>query len=108
MLNSRKRTYVRVHSLDLLPGGCSKDLDNLDQLIDTRFTREEGLSQHQFSHHTSCRPNICESALDSSFGFVKPTNGGCVVGSAKDQFGSSVVSRTDIADVWFTGNEDFG
>lgn len=36
------------------------------------------------------------------------TNVGHVVGGTKDQFWSSVVSRADIADIWFAGDQDLG
>lgn len=45
---------VRVHSSNLLAGGCPQHLDNFDELIDTRFTGEERLTKHQFCHDAAC------------------------------------------------------
>lgn len=45
---------VGVHRLNLLPRRCSQNLDDLNQLIDSALSREEGLSQHQLGHNTSC------------------------------------------------------
>lgn len=44
---------VGVHSLDLFPSWCSKDLDDLNQLINSALSREQGLTQHQLCHDTS-------------------------------------------------------
>lgn len=86
-------THVRVHGPDLFPGGSTENLDDLHQLIDTRLSREERLAKHQLGHHTTRRPNI---------------DVGSVVCSAKDELRGTVVARADVADVWFTGNEDLG
>lgn len=45
--------YIRVHGLDLVPRGCTQHLDDLDQLVNSRLSWEERLSQHQFGHDTS-------------------------------------------------------
>ena len=50
---------VGVHSPNLLPSGRTQDLDDLDQLVDTRFTGEERLSQHQLCHDATRRPYVC-------------------------------------------------
>jgi len=39
---------------------------------------------------------------------VELTNIGHVVGGTEDQLWSSVVSRADIADIWFTRDQDLG
>ena len=44
---------VGVHSPDLLAGWCAKNFDDFDELVDTRFTGEEGLAQHQLRHDTA-------------------------------------------------------
>ena len=49
---------VRVHGLDLLLGGSSKDLNDFNQLVDTTFTRENRLSKHKLSDDTADRPHI--------------------------------------------------
>ena len=44
---------IRVHRLDLVPRWRPQNLDNFDQLIDPTFTRKEGLTEHEFRHHTT-------------------------------------------------------
>lgn len=41
-LNLRELVFhiVRIHRLDLLPGGRTKNFDDLDQLIDAAFARK--------------------------------------------------------------------
>ena len=46
-------THVGVHGLDLIPRWGTQDLDDLYQLVDTRLSREEGLTEHQFGHYTT-------------------------------------------------------
>lgn len=59
-LNLREFVFhvVRVHRLDLLSRWRSQNLDDFDQLINSAFTREEGLAEHEFRHHTTGRPNV--------------------------------------------------
>src|SRR5690242_4155109 len=49
---------VRVHGTDLVSCGCAENLDDLDKLVDTRFTWEQRLSKHEFSHDTTGRPYV--------------------------------------------------
>lgn len=49
---------VWVHSLNLLFGRSSQDLNNLNQLIHTTFSGEYRLSKHQLCNHTPYRPNV--------------------------------------------------
>ena len=51
-------SVVRVHLFDLLSGWGAEDFDDLDQLIDTAVARKDGLTEHQFSQHTTSRPNV--------------------------------------------------
>lgn len=53
---------VRVHGSDLFSGWSPENLDDLDELIDTRLSWEERLTQHQLGHHATSRPDICKSA----------------------------------------------
>lgn len=50
---------VRVHGANLLTGRSSEDFDNLNELVNARFAREEGLSEHQFCHDAASGPNVC-------------------------------------------------
>jgi hypothetical protein len=50
---------VGVHGANLLPSRRAENFDDLNQLVNTRFTREQRLAKHQFSHNTSSGPNIC-------------------------------------------------
>lgn len=43
---------IGVHGANLLPSRGAEHLDDFHQLVNARFPREEGLAQHQFSHHT--------------------------------------------------------
>ena len=49
---------VRIHGLDLFPGGRAQHFDDLDQLINPTLTWEQGLTEHQLGHNASRRPNI--------------------------------------------------
>lgn len=49
---------VRVHRLDLLARRRAEHLDDLDELVDARLSREEGLAQHQLGHHTPGGPYV--------------------------------------------------
>ena len=49
---------VRVHGANLVPCRCAKNLDDFDELVDTRLTRKEWLSKHELSHDTAGRPYI--------------------------------------------------
>lgn len=49
---------IRVHGTDLVPRRSSQDLDDLDQLINSRLAREQRLTQHEFGHDTSSGPYI--------------------------------------------------
>lgn len=41
---------VGVHGTDLIPSRSTKHLDNLDQLVNTRFSGEQGLTEHELGH----------------------------------------------------------
>lgn len=49
---------IGVHGANLFPSRGAKNLDDLHQLVNSRFTREEGLPQHQLGHHAASRPHI--------------------------------------------------
>lgn len=49
---------VGVHGANLVASRSSQDLDDLDQLVNTRLTREQGLAEHELSHDTTSRPDI--------------------------------------------------
>lgn len=49
---------VGVHGSDLLASWGSKNLDDLNELVNARFTREERLSEHQFRHNATSGPDI--------------------------------------------------
>jgi hypothetical protein len=50
---------VGVHGADLVASGSSQDLNNLDQLVNTRLTGEQRLTKHELSHNTASGPDIC-------------------------------------------------
>ena len=49
---------VGVHGADLFSSWGAQNLDDFHQLVNARFTGEEGLSKHQFRHHATSGPNI--------------------------------------------------
>lgn len=83
---------IRIHSFNLLSRRRAEYLDNLHELIDTRLSWEQRLSQHQFRHHTTRRPDIDVSG---------------VVCRSKDQLGRPVVPRTNIRYIWLSLDENF-
>lgn len=50
---------VGVHGANLLPSRRSENFDDLNQLVNTRFTGEQRLTKHQLGHDTSSGPHIC-------------------------------------------------
>ena len=84
---------VRVHGANLIPGWGSKNLDDLDKLIDTGLSWEEWLSEHQLCHNTARRPHV---------------NFCGVVRRAEDQLWCSVVSGADVRHVWLILHQDLG
>jgi len=54
---------VRVHGLNLLFGRRTKNLDDLDQLVDSALSGENGLTQHEFSDDAADRPHIDGSGV---------------------------------------------
>jgi len=88
---------VWVHGANLITCWGSQNLDDFDELVDSRFSWEKRLSEHEFCHNTSSGPNVCHVKSASSFHVQKScdhglTDLGCVVCRTKDEFRSAVVS----------------
>lgn len=49
---------VWVHGADLLLGGGAEHFDDLDELVNAGFTREDWLAEHQFRHDAAGTPYI--------------------------------------------------
>lgn len=49
---------VGVHGANLLPSRRAENLDDLDQLVNTRFTWEQRLTKHELGHDASRGPHI--------------------------------------------------
>ena len=49
---------VRVHCPNLVPSRSAKNLDDLNQLVDSRFAREQRLPKHQLCHDATGGPDI--------------------------------------------------
>jgi len=49
---------VGVHGADLVASRSSQNLDDLDQLVNTRLTGEQRLTEHKLSHDTASGPDI--------------------------------------------------
>jgi hypothetical protein len=100
---------VRVHGANLIPCGRTKNLDNLDKLIDTGLAREQWLSEHELCHYATGRPHIWFIQL-VGFNFRRlntpHTNLGGVVRCAEDQLGCAVVSGADVRHIGLVLYED--
>lgn len=83
---------VWIHGADLVARRSSKDFDDLDELVDTRFAWKKWLAQHELCHHAACRPDI--------------DLGGVVCG-AEDQLRSAIVSGTNVGNIRFILNQNF-
>ena len=57
---------VGVHGANLVSCRGSQNLDDLDELVDTRLTREQWLPQHKLSHDTAGRPYIWDARVSKS------------------------------------------
>lgn len=66
-----------VHAMDLILGGCSKNFDNLNELIDTRFAGEERLTDKELGYNAAYGPHI---------------NGWRVVSGAENELRGTVVA----------------
>ena len=49
---------VRIHLLDLFPGGGAQDLDDLHQLVHSAVPGEDGLTQHELSKDAARGPDV--------------------------------------------------
>jgi len=45
-LRELKLSVIGVHRLDLLSGGCAQHFDDLNKLVDSRLSGEQGLTEH--------------------------------------------------------------
>lgn len=99
---------VGIHRLDLLPGRCAKNLDNLHQLIDTALTREQWLAQHQLRHDTTRRPYVClANASNTPHAFWRSLTDVCgVVCGSENELWCAVVPRANITDVGLARHEN--
>ena len=49
---------VGVHRANLVSCRRAENLDDLDELVDTRFTGKQRLPKHKLSHDTTSGPDI--------------------------------------------------
>ena len=49
---------VRIHLLDLFPGGGAQDLDDLHQLVHPAVPGKDGLPQHQLGEDAARGPDV--------------------------------------------------
>jgi len=54
---------VGVHGENLLTGWGTEDFDDLDQLVDTALSWEDGLAEHELSDDAADGPDINVSAI---------------------------------------------
>ena len=76
--------------MDLFLGRCAKHLDDLHELVNTRLTWEEGLSNEEFSDDAANGPDI---------------NSRGVVSRSKDELGCSVVPGADVGNIDFSSDK---
>ena len=77
-------SIVWVHVFNLFARGRSEDLDDLDELIDARISRENWLAQEQLGKDASRGPDVDLAS---------------VICSTKDQLRSAIISRAYIRNV---------
>ena len=76
--------------MDLVFGRCSQHLNDLDELVNARLTREERLADEKLSDNATDRPHI---------------NSCGIVSGAEYQFWSAIVSRADVAHIDLTPDQ---
>lgn len=81
---------IWVHGLYLFFRWSSQNFDDLDELVNTAFTWENWLTQHEFSDNTADGPNI---------------NICSVIRITENKLRSPVVSRTYVGNVWLSKDE---
>ena len=79
--------------MDLIFRRRAKYLDNFNELVHARLSREKRLANEQLSNDTANGPDI---------------NGRCVVSSSENELGRPVVSRADIRNVYFALDQALG
>lgn len=86
-------SVVGVHGADFFSGGCSEDLDDLNQLVNTGITRKERLAKQQLGPHTALRPNInCRG----------------IIRTPEDQLRRPVIPTANVTDVGLPPHERLG
>jgi len=83
---------IGIHAMNLFPRGCSEDLDNFNQLIDSALARKNRCTEYEFGHNTTGGPHV---------------NGCSVKISTKYEFGSTIVARANVRYILLGTNEDF-
>ncbi len=53
----------RIHCQNFVSAWCTKDFDNLDELIDATFSGEDGLAEHEFCNDAADGPDIDVGAV---------------------------------------------
>jgi len=62
---------VWVHGANLVTCWRTQNLDNFNELVDPRLSREKGLSEHELCHDTTSGPHICHGLVSNSCSSAK-------------------------------------
>ena len=81
---------IRIHGLYLFLRWSSQNFNDLHELVDTAFTWENWLTEHEFSNDTADGPNI---------------NIGSIIRITEDKLRSPVISRTYVGNIWLSKDE---
>lgn len=73
--------------------GSAEDFDDLDELVDAAFSREDWLAEHELCNDATYSPHVYLC---------------CVLGIAEDKLRSPVVSRANVGNVGFIRYQLFG
>lgn len=85
-LREFKFCIIRIHAFNLFSSRSSQNLDDLNKLINSTFTRKQRLSKQQFNQNTTNRPDITSCSIFSC---------------SKNKLRCSVISWTYIRYIWF-------
>ena len=58
---------IRIHGANLLAGRGPQHLDDFNELINARFSREQWLTKHQFGHDAAGGPDIYHENVSERF-----------------------------------------
>ena len=84
---------VGIHLAYLVARGRAEHLDDLDELVDARVARKDGLTEQELGEDAAGRPYVDVAR---------------VVGGAEDELGRAIVARANVGDVELALDELLG